>query len=1327
MIEVNKWMKLKRKIIILFLLIFIFTNTIFVNAKPLLEKKGHVDNNPPSITLSAKKKPVDIVIITDYTGAKLVNLQTEISNLESRLYNQNVDPVFHIVNDMKKVGTQNDGIYKWKRYGRYKYLSGQYDVYSRYDNYTYYDVWFEDTVLWEEVEALESEYSNLPKRNPTNVTFTRGPLQYDFGDTRYLEYYDVTIRVSNDIKSSGTTTVTVKQIWNMTGTGFEKDRIPKSESASVDSKWSKGEKVRDVIRDIYSINFDNLNTIPLRPKSDRHMLFISDSASKNYGNSQGNYFCFGDITDTLKSYIDNNNFQLYGIVPNDAKDMRLSVERAVDIVTVGTTTLFTMKNGETWQLGNYSLYNDYPGNKESMIVYPETVDTKIGKIKDRVWRYLLTKDNKAIYFDRDINKFNTIQTNVKKIYKCESSYSNYFLIKNDGNIYSHLPSNNTQNRVPFNKPVKDMVFAGQYSSYPIYLTTDGELYYVHYDPYKNTITTQEKIYHYNSSTGTISNLPPVDSIIKQNTLFESGGRTRSMYLLTILYTNGAVQQFYGNVVTRDNTSCLINTGSIIANNVRSIESAENCSFLYQNNGAVRYLSANIVTRTGYDKDDDPYTYLLPEPATTTKSVPINNVAKTYYAGNYQYYMVDSGNNVYLYNGKKITNNTSITLRNIGQMEVDYFLSNFDFNVSNGVSSTYKNVYIKNNDGTVRINRFRSNDFGSGDHYLYYDYVLSTPNNKKIRDIATETIEYSWTHKEYVLYLLTEDGEVYGTGNSEYGQLGRLTSTTSYIKPFYNMNSYNQSKRYYSLLELFRDSPYNKFYPTGQYASAFNDIYKLYENLSGLGSITILLDEEIEYISGEYQDYENDPEYQRKWTINHNPNYFDNSMGLSAYHNPTGFITNPPSKLDKVGRYIINLKVMDNPKQDNRFDNYRKWSTGDQNLTVYVHRKPIALMDVSVTKNANDTFKIIATDGGSYDLDHASRADKGIVEWQWAWRDQWEDSWHYERMNKSDATGDRAYIIALRVKDMEGSWSDWVYQTIDRRQPPIAKFEIIKNPITSLELAQIKDTSYAIMSNLTNWHWIVKRVNDNGSIGAILQEVKPTSSNTGAGGYDTSLNLTRINPGVGKYRIYLRVKADNGLWSDGGTDATPNINNMFYRDLTVNQALSIEDISITGRWNHFRGWTDKFGVYKDVMKDTTYVDEKGVSRYPYRFMSYEMIDITVKLEGYADKVIIDFPDGLGSMNYTDKLGYSYSYLEDVGYTVSFPYEIAINPTLKDPIITWSYILPLVNSSASWENVRARQPYTISIKAIKGTYEITQTKKIDITGNVDDLIFIQPVER
>ncbi|SHJ36439.1 hypothetical protein [Lutispora thermophila] len=724
----------------------------------------------------------------------------------------------------------------------------------------------------------------------------------------------------------------------------------------------------------------------------------------------------------------------------------------------------------------------------------------------------------------------------------------------------------------------------------------------------------------------------------------------------------------------------------------------------------------------------------------TRKTTIDNVKALYKIGDYYIIERTNGDIYYFYRYVAVSFNDMILYQSMGLSDVQKLEG------AKGVKATYTISYTK-----------------EYDHY-YKIYCPTIPAvNSYLVDSRNNLFEAT-SRGSFTSMFYHENDAYYYICNSTSGNGGftkiksggfidfkpvKESFTGSYIDKYYNRKEYtyneikieyitsselrkkiptdldidmNSDRDFISLAKLISGSLKGNTYGAKEYQKALDDILNDISGLRGASATYLLLNEKIKY-EIQYSDYESDPENIRIWKYNHDPYYFENSMGLDPKSGKE--ITEPITSFSKVGKFEATLKTQDRPKDNALFKNYWMWSA-EKKANIYVHRKPIALIKLNITPNGR-YFRIEAIDGGSYDLDHESRPDKGIVAREWKWKELYDDTWKNERLNKSDCSKDSTYQVALRVKDLEGVWSDWTIETVDNKQPPVAKFDIMKNPITNLELPQIIDSSYAIMSNLTYWHWIVKKINDNGTIGAILQDVKVTKSNTGPGGCDTTLDLTRTNPGVGRYRIYLRVKADNGLWSDGGTDAAPNISKMFYRDLTVNQALDIRDISISGRWNHFRGWTDKFGVYKGVMKDVTYVDERGKTCYPYRFLSYEKIDISIKLEGYVDKVIIDFPDGLDRMTYTDKLGYTYSYREDVGYMVSFPYEIEIDPTLKDPEISWSYILPLVDSTVTWNNIRVKQPYTIRITAIKGTYEVIQEKKIDITGNVDDLIFIQPVAR
>ena len=1355
----RKYNKIYISLILIITLLF-----SIVAAMPFKDKENKTYNIAPKIDLSAvpKKKLVDIVIMTDYTGTKLQSLQDEITKLEGKFYTVNVEPRFTIINDMKKVGTQTDSMYTWYRSAGLNIRWSQYTNYSGAFKAPYYE---DNRILWEETQALESKLSTLPKRSPANIRYTRGSTQqYWSSYDTYREYFDYTLYCSNDVKSSDTGSVTIQYV-DSKGLGYDKQGI-ESITPYVSTSWEKGNKLYDLNYDVYSLDFSKLTTTALRTGSDRYIMFISDASKKDFSQPRGSYFCFGDLTEEVGQYIKNNNFTAIGVVPEGIQDMWMLSDKVTEIEPFINYTNFKLIDGTWKKIGGFE-YNSLPAGT---LAYPTDATNveNIKNIKKRIGNFTLFKNGTLKYYDQESDTFTNIPKkpanipfdNVADIYSYENNISVINIELSTGEVYLYYSHDSFE-------PVKKLSFMSgfkkQFNNYVLdkagnlftySLDSESVYNYGQYPGYnygdyvgtKYTLTgvkqITQKLRYDNNGIPYPSPLPSkIKDIQSDYVLFNDGSLVNTYIISRYEGKNGDIQVFY--FIDWNNNAWYPHL-KVIDTNVKEINMIDTFIFYKHTNDTdndnYKYAGRwSYKYNCRYNEDKDTYrcdTGSNEKNPTPSDIKTIINLQPYGYSAYNVIFAVDTNNNLLMFTSA--TKTSSDAILNFHQTGISDDIAGIYYIPAKQSYYNYESILIKTKSEKSYILTYNRLDNG------YYQVRQLQQIEKNIRYVKT-------TPNRQTMYVVYEDGTVAGYGDSYLGQLGIKTDRKSYERdPFVNTFTLtDKTKKYNTLNSLFKGDLENKFYPTGQYAAALNDIYKKYENFSSTGSMYILLDEEIEYIPGIYEDYERDSEHERKWLINHSPNYFDNSMGISQYHNPTGIPTSPPSKFDKVGKYIINLRVRDNPKNDLRFKidtedeiveeefNYYKWSVGNQNLTLYVHRKPIALMNVSATQNANETYKIIAMDGGSYDLDHTSRTDKGIIAWQWAWRDQYEDSWHYERMNKLDATGDRAYIIALRVQDMEGVWSDWIYQTIDNRQPPIAKFDIIKNPITSVELAQIKDTSYAIMSNLTNWHWVVKKINDNGTIGSTLQEIKPTSSNTGAGGYDTSLNLTRTNPGVGKYRIYLRVKADNGLWSDGGTDAVSNINNMFYRDLTVNQVLKIDDIAITGRWNHFRGWTDKFGVWKDVMKDTTYVDEKSISKYPYRFLSYEKIDIKIKLEGYADEVAIDFPVNtgsgysLGSMNYRDKLGHEYSYQEDLGYIVNFPYKgpykTPLNPAQKDPTIEWSYILPLVHSSASWENVRLYQPYEIKITAKKGSYEVTQTKKIDITGNVDDLIFIQPVER
>ncbi len=163
-------------------------------------------------------------------------------------------------------------------------------------------------------------------------------------------------------------------------------------------------------------------------------------------------------------------------------------------------------------------------------------------------------------------------------------------------------------------------------------------------------------------------------------------------------------------------------------------------------------------------------------------------------------------------------------------------------------------------------------------------------------------------------------------------------------------------------------------------------------------------------------------------------------------------------------------------------------------------------------------------------------------------------------------------------------------------------------------------------------------------------------------------------------------------------------------------FKITGVSIIGDWSHWRGQRDIFG--------------KLLTNEPHRFLSLENVRVNVSTTGYAEKLVIRFSPELEAMQYKDINGHIYDYSKDfTGYYVSFPQDstVLLDTNRKDSNISWNYIIPLASSTKSWDDSRLQAPYSMTVTVYKGgksrTYSIND---IDITGNVYDLTYIQPVD-
>lgn len=270
------------------------------------------------------------------------------------------------------------------------------------------------------------------------------------------------------------------------------------------------------------------------------------------------------------------------------------------------------------------------------------------------------------------------------------------------------------------------------------------------------------------------------------------------------------------------------------------------------------------------------------------------------------------------------------------------------------------------------------------------------------------------------------------------------------------------------------------------------------------------------IANSYSDYENDPAYALRYKYEHDPHFFDNSMGKisdSGLWRSTTYPSFPYS-----GVYVASFQAKDNPKDDERFNAYRKWSRDNlSSMTFHVHRKPIALFGAKLVGGS-----LQLTDS-SYDLDHITASNKGLHSWQWQYKETTSEIWIEGKPPAQLPTADQ-YDIRLRVRDVDGEngmgvWSDWCLRTIgsSANLPPVALFTVNPNSVSYRKSTTTIDKSFDPDNDpLDIYSWNIVK---NGG-----QQVWSSW-----GGATTVPNIAAY--GVGDYKITLQVHDNRGLWSE----------------------------------------------------------------------------------------------------------------------------------------------------------------------------------------------------
>lgn len=267
----------------------------------------------------------------------------------------------------------------------------------------------------------------------------------------------------------------------------------------------------------------------------------------------------------------------------------------------------------------------------------------------------------------------------------------------------------------------------------------------------------------------------------------------------------------------------------------------------------------------------------------------------------------------------------------------------------------------------------------------------------------------------------------------------------------------------------------------------------------------------------------------RWRIVHDPNGYENPNGQWAQSGAYG-------KLD-----------IESFNKSGKYDIYYEKSLVK---TLYVHRKPVAAFSMTLANGS------VTTVSNSYDLDEYSRDEgfgPGIAEEEWSWKKSTDTEWTSGKPTSVEEG--ESYVVALRVKDFQGAWSDVTTKYISGAADPVApvadfSFSLpqISKYNTTLEFI---DNSYDPQNNtITEYTWSV--VKDGTT--SIIKDAKYSSF--------TKPTVDFLTYGTGTYAFSLTVKNNYNLTSEKYTRYLTVVDDLDAPEISTDKTETDWDTSAT---------------------------------------------------------------------------------------------------------------------------------------------------------------------
>lgn len=360
--------------------------------KILSDKYTNVDNIAPVVSVKvdvAGDNNYDIVVVTDYEGADLVNLQNDLNQMKAQMFTQNRDAKIHLVTDKIKSGKQHvvKNFYTYARYVDIDYwMSGRTEVSVQTNTVKNYNNDYQNIhVEYETTQSYNQPTIDFVKGDPVTAIqtsfSTRTEGTYSNGEMSGAEFQ--IYNPANKLATIVNPRVELNGWYQGMGFCYVYSLNINSWAHRVSNVWTNTGRFQahDYYFDIYGMDFNKITSLPYQANSKKVFMYFTKADNTNYEVNKKAY-SGATLTEPIAKYLVDNQFEIYTVANENVTDWKMANKEFNSDITTQAKSLRELSHsslvrGKVLSNTNWKASIEHITNKNVSVAKNINVDNNV--------------------------------------------------------------------------------------------------------------------------------------------------------------------------------------------------------------------------------------------------------------------------------------------------------------------------------------------------------------------------------------------------------------------------------------------------------------------------------------------------------------------------------------------------------------------------------------------------------------------------------------------------------------------------------------------------------------------------------------------------------------------------------------------------------------------------------------------------------------------------------------------------------------------------------------------------------------------------------------